>query len=139
MEGGELEFTVTAWGRLLWAPQPSSSFFSPLETVQDRAERDQYELLCPDNTRKSVDEFKDCYLAQVPFHTIVGRRVKGNEDEIWNFLSQAQVSIATVLLPAWVGCWVVPSCRNRPSVASLHRSLGIQWPACPAWTPASRN
>ncbi|XP_039693491.1 lactotransferrin [Pteropus medius] len=60
------------------------------ETLQDRAERDQYELLCLDNTRKPVDEFKDCYLAQVPFHTIVARRVNGNENEIWEFLNQAQ-------------------------------------------------
>lgn len=108
MEGGELQFMVTAWGRLLWDPHHSSSFF-PLETVQDLAERNQYELLCPDNTRKSVDEFKDCYLAQVPHHTIVARRVKGYENEIWEFLNQAQVSIDTVLLPAWVWWWVVLS------------------------------
>lgn len=34
MEGEELQFMVTAWGRLLWAPQPSSSFFFPRDPAR---------------------------------------------------------------------------------------------------------
>ncbi|XP_066508637.1 serotransferrin-1-like [Hoplias malabaricus] len=38
------------------------------------AEKDQYELLCLDDTRKSIDEFKTCHLARVPAHAVVSRK-----------------------------------------------------------------
>ncbi|XP_004034071.2 lactotransferrin [Gorilla gorilla gorilla] len=60
------------------------------EDLSDEAERDEYELLCPDNTRKPVDRFKDCHLARVPSHAVVARSVNGKEDAIWNLLRRAQ-------------------------------------------------
>lgn len=60
------------------------------ENLPDEADRDQYELLCPDNTRKPVDEYKECHLARVPSHAIVARSVNGKEDAIWELLDQAQ-------------------------------------------------
>uniref|UniRef100_A0A3B4E724 Serotransferrin n=1 Tax=Pygocentrus nattereri TaxID=42514 RepID=A0A3B4E724_PYGNA len=38
------------------------------------AEKDQYELLCKDDTRKSIDEYKTCHLAQIPARAVVTRR-----------------------------------------------------------------
>nr|AXE43014.1 recombinant human endostatin [synthetic construct] len=60
------------------------------ENLANKADRDQYELLCLDNTRKPVDEYKDCHLAQVPSHTVVARSMGGKEDLIWELLNQAQ-------------------------------------------------
>uniref|UniRef100_A0A8C9B7U2 Serotransferrin n=1 Tax=Prolemur simus TaxID=1328070 RepID=A0A8C9B7U2_PROSS len=60
------------------------------ENLANKADRDQYELLCLDNTRKPVDEYKDCHLARVPSHTVVARSVDGKEDLIWELLNQAQ-------------------------------------------------
>ncbi|XP_047387288.1 lactotransferrin [Sciurus carolinensis] len=60
------------------------------EDLPDKAERDKYELLCPDNTRRPVDQYKECHLARVPSHAIVARSVDGREDLIWEFLRQAQ-------------------------------------------------
>ncbi|KAL0593135.1 Serotransferrin [Plecturocebus cupreus] len=60
------------------------------ENLANKADRDQYELLCLDNTRKPVDEYKDCHLARVPSHTVVARSVGGKEDLIWELLNQAQ-------------------------------------------------
>ncbi|XP_078066250.1 serotransferrin-B-like [Mustelus asterias] len=57
------------------------------------AERQNYELLCLDGTRKPIEDYKECFWAKVPAHAVVVRR--GNvEDEkneaIWRFLSRAQ-------------------------------------------------
>ncbi|NP_001295603.1 transferrin precursor [Nomascus leucogenys] len=60
------------------------------ENLANKADRDQYELLCLDNTRKPVDEYKACHLAQVPSHTVVARSMGGKEDLIWELLNQAQ-------------------------------------------------
>ncbi|KAF5921879.1 hypothetical protein HPG69_013053 [Diceros bicornis minor] len=60
------------------------------ENLPQKADRDQYQLLCRDNTRKSVDEYKDCYLASIPSHAVVARSVDGKEDLIWELLNQAQ-------------------------------------------------
>uniref|UniRef100_A0A8C5YGA1 Transferrin n=1 Tax=Microcebus murinus TaxID=30608 RepID=A0A8C5YGA1_MICMU len=60
------------------------------ENLPNKADRDQYELLCLDNTRKPVDEYKDCHLARVPSHAVVARSVDGKEDLIWEILNQAQ-------------------------------------------------
>ncbi|XP_037380573.1 inhibitor of carbonic anhydrase-like isoform X2 [Talpa occidentalis] len=60
------------------------------ENLKDKADRDQYELLCRDNTRKSVEDYKECHLAQVPSHTVVARSVGGKEDSIWELLNYAQ-------------------------------------------------
>ncbi|XP_053456225.1 lactotransferrin [Nycticebus coucang] len=60
------------------------------EELPDKAERAQYELLCPDNTRKPVDKFQECNMARVPSHAVVARSVDGKEESIWELLSQAQ-------------------------------------------------
>ncbi|XP_006883485.1 PREDICTED: inhibitor of carbonic anhydrase-like [Elephantulus edwardii] len=60
------------------------------ENLPDKADRDRYELLCPDNTRKPVDKYKECHLARVPSHAVVARSVDGKEDLIWELLSKAQ-------------------------------------------------
>nr|XP_010946023.1 inhibitor of carbonic anhydrase [Camelus bactrianus] len=60
------------------------------ENLANKADRDQYELLCRDNTRKPVDEYKECHLVRVPSHAVVARSVGGKEDLIWELLNQAQ-------------------------------------------------
>ncbi|XP_047662020.1 serotransferrin-1 isoform X2 [Tachysurus fulvidraco] len=44
--------------------------------------KDEYELLCPDGTRKPVDEYETCNLAQVPAHAVVSRFDKDLSDHI---------------------------------------------------------
>nr|KAF6335880.1 transferrin [Pipistrellus kuhlii] len=61
-----------------------------LDDLPNQAERDQYELLCRDNTRKPVDKYEECHLAIVPSHAVVARSVDGKEDLIWELLNQAQ-------------------------------------------------
>ncbi|XP_037586283.1 serotransferrin-like [Cebus imitator] len=78
-----------------------------LENLANKADRNEYELLCLDNTRKPADEYKDCHLARVPSHTIVPQSVGGKEDLIWELLNQPQVSPPAILpsglvLPAWI-------------------------------------
>ncbi|XP_042521858.1 inhibitor of carbonic anhydrase-like [Dipodomys spectabilis] len=60
------------------------------EVLPEKADRDQYELLCPDNTRRPVDEYEQCHLARVPSHAVVARSVDGKEDLIWEILNKAQ-------------------------------------------------
>lgn len=60
------------------------------EALPEKADRDQYELLCPDNTRKPVDEYAQCYLAKVPSHAVVARNTGDKDNLIWELLSQAQ-------------------------------------------------
>lgn len=81
--------------------QPPPLLFPP-ENLPDKAERDQYELLCLDNTRRSVDDFKECFLAQVPSHAVVARSENGKEDAIWRLLNKGQVSTLLALAPAGV-------------------------------------
>ncbi|XP_074070888.1 lactotransferrin-like [Macrotis lagotis] len=61
-----------------------------LQTLKTEAERENYELLCPDNTRKPVDRYRECNLARIPAHAVVARSVNGKEDLIWSLLSFAQ-------------------------------------------------
>ncbi|XP_071376891.1 serotransferrin-1-like [Centroberyx affinis] len=42
-------------------------------TVPD-AEKANYELLCKDGTRASIDSYKTCHLARVPAHAVVSRK-----------------------------------------------------------------
>lgn len=65
-----------------------------------KADRDQYELLCTDNTRRPVDEYEQCYLAQVPSQVVVARSVDGKEDLIQELLRVAQVSTSDILSSA---------------------------------------
>ncbi|XP_019488257.1 PREDICTED: inhibitor of carbonic anhydrase-like, partial [Hipposideros armiger] len=61
-----------------------------LENLAQQADRDQYELLCTDNTRKPVDKYEECHLSSVPSNAVVARTVGGKEDLIWELLNQAQ-------------------------------------------------
>uniref|UniRef100_A0A8D1N2X7 Lactotransferrin n=1 Tax=Sus scrofa TaxID=9823 RepID=A0A8D1N2X7_PIG len=60
------------------------------ENLPQKADRDKYELLCPDNTRKPVEAFRECHLARVPSHAVVARSVNGKENSIWELLYQSQ-------------------------------------------------
>nr|XP_012421964.1 PREDICTED: serotransferrin isoform X2 [Odobenus rosmarus divergens] len=60
------------------------------ENLPNKADLDQYKLLCPDMESMSVDKYKDCNLAHVPSHAVVARSVGGKEDLIWELLNQAQ-------------------------------------------------
>ncbi|XP_060060837.1 lactotransferrin [Erinaceus europaeus] len=62
------------------------------DALPNQANRAEYELLCPDNTRKSVDKFRDCNLGRAPAFVVVGRTVNGKEDLIWELLQRAQES-----------------------------------------------
>ncbi|XP_045634665.1 lactotransferrin [Ursus americanus] len=60
------------------------------ENLPNKADQNEYELLCLNNTRKPVDAFKDCHLARIPSHAVVARSVDGKEDLIWELLQKAQ-------------------------------------------------
>uniref|UniRef100_A0A8C2SMV6 Ovotransferrin n=1 Tax=Coturnix japonica TaxID=93934 RepID=A0A8C2SMV6_COTJA len=62
-------------------------------TVEENApdQKDEYELLCLDGSRQPVDNYKTCNWARVAAHAVVARDDSKVED-IWNFLSKAQVS-----------------------------------------------
>lgn len=53
-------------------------------------ERNKYELLCDDDTRKPLEQYASCNLARVPSHAVMARSVNGRTDEIWNLLSILQ-------------------------------------------------
>ena len=91
--------------------------FAPPENLANPADRDQYELLCRENTRRPVDEYKECHLARVPSHAIVARSVDGKEDLIWELLRKAQVSPPTVPYPLGSGGGEV---SFLPSLTSCH-------------------
>uniref|UniRef100_A0A8C6XNY9 Lactotransferrin n=1 Tax=Naja naja TaxID=35670 RepID=A0A8C6XNY9_NAJNA len=46
-------------------------------------------LLCYDGSRRSVDEYENCYWARVASHAVVARSVDGRTDKIWELLSYA--------------------------------------------------
>ncbi|KAJ8357871.1 hypothetical protein SKAU_G00206650 [Synaphobranchus kaupii] len=54
------------------------------------SEKEQYELLCKDGTRKRIDEFATCHLARVPAHAVVSRNDAELADRIWLMLETAQ-------------------------------------------------
>ncbi|XP_029687550.1 serotransferrin-like [Takifugu rubripes] len=51
------------------------------------SEKPNYELLCPDNTRKSIDSYKTCHLARVPAHAVVSRKDPQMAELIYNTLT----------------------------------------------------
>lgn len=59
-------------------------------TLPDAVKGD-YELLCKDNTRKPIDNYKTCHLAKVPAHAVVTRQDPQLADFIWNTLSSIPV------------------------------------------------
>lgn len=75
--------------------------FPSSEVLPQKADRDQYELLCPDNTRRPVEEYEQCHLARVPSHVVVARSVDGKEDLIQELLRVAQVHPPSILSPTY--------------------------------------
>lgn len=75
--------------------------FPSSEVLPHKADRDQYELLCTDNTRRPVDEYEQCYLARVPSHVVLARSVDGKEDLIQELLRVAQVPPPSILSPGY--------------------------------------
>lgn len=71
---------------------------SSLPSENAPAEKDEYELLCLDGTRQPVDNYKACHWARVPAHAVVARD-DSKVNDIWNFLSKAQVSPSSPFLP----------------------------------------
>ncbi|KAK9539233.1 hypothetical protein VZT92_004351 [Zoarces viviparus] len=58
-------------------------------TVPD-AEKANYELLCKDNTRAPIDNYKSCHLAKVPAHAVVSRKDPQLAELIWTSLNSVQ-------------------------------------------------
>ncbi|TNM98250.1 hypothetical protein fugu_014496 [Takifugu bimaculatus] len=51
------------------------------------SEKPNYELLCPDNTRKSIDSYQTCHLGRVPAHAVVSRKDPQMAELIYNTLT----------------------------------------------------
>ncbi|XP_053565774.1 serotransferrin-B [Bombina bombina] len=49
-----------------------------------------YELLCPDNTRKPIPKYKECSFAKVPAHSVVTRDIGDKTNDIIQFLQHAE-------------------------------------------------
>ncbi|XP_069548086.1 transferrin-a [Brachyistius frenatus] len=58
-------------------------------TVPD-SEKPKYELLCKDNTRAPIEDYKSCHLARVPAHAVVTRKDAKLVDLIWQSLRTVQ-------------------------------------------------
>ncbi|XP_061549609.1 serotransferrin-like isoform X2 [Phycodurus eques] len=58
-------------------------------TVPD-SEKANYELLCVDNTRAPIDNYKECHLARVPAHAVVTRQDPALADLIWRSVTTVQ-------------------------------------------------
>uniref|UniRef100_A0A3Q3XFS7 Serotransferrin n=1 Tax=Mola mola TaxID=94237 RepID=A0A3Q3XFS7_MOLML len=51
------------------------------------SEKSKYELLCKDNTRQPIDNYKECHLARVPAHAVCSRKDPRLAELIWNVLN----------------------------------------------------
>ncbi|XP_041847938.1 transferrin-a [Melanotaenia boesemani] len=58
-------------------------------TVPD-SEKSKYELLCKDNTRAPIDNYRNCHLAKVPAHAVITRKDPQLADLIWKSLTSVQ-------------------------------------------------
>ncbi|NP_001083070.1 serotransferrin-B precursor [Xenopus laevis] len=63
--------------------------FVKQSTVPEAFHKD-YELLCPDNTRKPIKDYKKCNLAKVPAHAVLTRSRDDKTKDIIAFLQEAQ-------------------------------------------------
>uniref|UniRef100_A0A8B9KWY1 Serotransferrin n=1 Tax=Astyanax mexicanus TaxID=7994 RepID=A0A8B9KWY1_ASTMX len=90
-----------------------------------------YELLCLDDTRKSIDSYKTCHLARVPAHAVVSRKDPDLAARIFELLKPLQV-------PQYMS--TIRSLKKEPSTDSASRA--IKWCAvghaetqkCDAWS-----
>nr|AAL57604.1 transferrin variant A [Cyprinus carpio] len=55
------------------------------------SERQNYQLLCMDGSRRSVEEYKDCYLAKEPPHAVISRK-DADSHNIYKVLQQIPAS-----------------------------------------------
>ncbi|KAJ4945461.1 hypothetical protein JOQ06_023146, partial [Pogonophryne albipinna] len=58
-------------------------------TVPDSKKQD-YELLCKDDTRAPIDDYRTCHRARAPAHAVVSRKDAQLADLIWNSLNSVQ-------------------------------------------------
>ena len=130
------------------APAIDSCGLPSPDNLPNPEDRKNYELLCGDNTRKSVDDYHECYLAKVPSHAVVARTVGGKEDVIWELLNHAQVSnpLSSLLLsspcldlgisftpsqPLWKSFCVQDIAGTMPHTIHLHEDTH---PVKPSWS-----
>nr|UZF13197.1 saxiphilin [Rhinella marina] len=59
-------------------------------TALSGKDSDNFELLCPDNTRSPVSEHKDCNFGKVPRHAVVTRDTGDKSKDIIEYLLEAQ-------------------------------------------------
>lgn len=81
------------------------------------ADKVNYELLCSDGSRKSVDEFKTCHLARVPADAVVSRKDRELANRISDALQELQV---------WVGISDITLCLTN-SVEEGGFSLSLNY------------
>ncbi|KFQ09755.1 Ovotransferrin, partial [Leptosomus discolor] len=93
---GEINSLVLSWGAgtvkaICLKDGKGDVAFVKHTTVEENAqdEKEEYELLCLDGSRQTVDNYKACHWARVPAHAVVARD-DSKIDDIWNFLSKAQ-------------------------------------------------
>nr|AAP86289.1 transferrin variant C [Carassius cuvieri] len=55
------------------------------------SERQNYQLLCMDGSRKSVEEYKDCYFLKEPCHAVISRK-DADSEQIYKVLQQIPAS-----------------------------------------------
>uniref|UniRef100_A0A4W2F045 Transferrin-like domain-containing protein n=1 Tax=Bos indicus x Bos taurus TaxID=30522 RepID=A0A4W2F045_BOBOX len=96
-----------------------STVFDNLPNPEDRK---NYELLCGDNTRKSVDDYQECYLAMVPSHAVVARTVGGKEDVIWELLNHAQKGEADAMSLDGGYLYIAGKCGLVPVLAENYKT-----------------
>nr|XP_055058490.1 serotransferrin-1-like isoform X2 [Misgurnus anguillicaudatus] len=86
-------------GPCVWVPTENNQAFGCLKNDNGQvaflchnqipsAEKQSYELLCMDGSRKSVDEYKNCHLGKEPGHAVISRKDASLSDQIFKVLSQ---------------------------------------------------
>uniref|UniRef100_A0A8D3DM41 Serotransferrin n=1 Tax=Scophthalmus maximus TaxID=52904 RepID=A0A8D3DM41_SCOMX len=63
------------------------------------SEKENYELLCKDNSRAPIDNYANCNLARVPAHAVVTRKDQDMADFIWTSLNSVEVKLLFQLPP----------------------------------------
>ncbi|XP_039620077.1 transferrin-a [Polypterus senegalus] len=71
-------------------------------TVQG-ADKDEYELLCEDGTRKPINEYKSCFFARIPAHAVVTRKDADLADKIWTYLEEARQKFPNLFKSSYYG------------------------------------
>uniref|UniRef100_A0A7N5P090 Ovotransferrin-like n=1 Tax=Ailuropoda melanoleuca TaxID=9646 RepID=A0A7N5P090_AILME len=79
---GALECLLNGGGDVAFVKDATVLALSP-------EERSKLELLCDDDTKKPIEEYRNCFLARMSAHAVVARSVDGRADEIWALLSYA--------------------------------------------------